>query len=104
MCKNVKLETKVFSLVRQIPKGKVTTYQALAQKLGNKALARAVGNVLPKNKQLITIPCHRVVRNNGLVGDYVLGLAKKVKLLQNEGIKIRGNRIINFKANLYCFD
>jgi len=96
-----KLEQKVMQLVTLIPKGKVTTYQLIALRLGNKKLARAVGNTLPKNIRLRSIPCHRVVKSNGQLGSYVQGLAKKKRLLQNEGIKIKGRQILNFSHYLY---
>ncbi len=97
-------EQKVLDLVRQIPKGKITTYHILALKLGNKKLARAVGNALNKNPILVEIPCHRVVRNDKKAGNYCLGLAKKIKLLQNEGISIKRGKIANFYSYLYHFN
>jgi methylated-DNA-[protein]-cysteine S-methyltransferase len=98
------LGQKVFILVKKIPRGKVTTYQILAIKLGNKHLVRAIGNALSKNQELIKVPCHRVVKKNGKIGGYALGLAKKRKLLQNEGVKIRGNTIADLASYLYCFN
>jgi O-6-methylguanine DNA methyltransferase len=97
------LEFKILELVKQIPQGKVTTYSILARKLGKKGLARMVGNTLNKNPQLFTIPCHRVVRNDQKVGHYRLGVAKKIKLLQNEGISIKEDKIANFTSYLYKF-
>ena len=91
-------------MVKKIPKGKVTTYKILAQKLGAKGLARAIGNILPRNDHLIVVPCHRVVPSNGQIGGYKSGLAKKRKLLQNEGIEIKNGRIFNFKQCLYRFN
>ncbi|OGY42617.1 MAG: hypothetical protein A2Y82_02905 [Candidatus Buchananbacteria bacterium RBG_13_36_9] len=93
----------MFKYVRQILKGKLTTYQLLAKKLGNKNLARVVGNILPKNPNLIQVPCHRVVRSNGQVGNYCLGIAKKTKLLHNEDIEIKGGKVVNFYSYLYRF-
>jgi len=101
--KMTKLEKKILSLVSQIPKGKVTTYKIIALKIGDGHLARAVGNAVPKNLNINKIPCHRVVKSNGQFGDYLLGLAKKIKLLQNEGIKIKGDKIADFKSYLYRF-
>lgn len=98
------LEEQILDLVFQIPQGKITTYQILALKLGNKGLARMVGNALNKNPHLITIPCHRVVRNDQKVGNYRLGLAKKIKLLQNEDICIKGDKVANFTSYLYNFN
>ena len=96
-------EQKVLNLVRRIPRGKITTYQILAIKLDKKTLCRAVGNALNKNQNLIKTPCHRVVKSNGRAGNYRLGLAKKVKLLQNEGISIKGEKIADFSSYLYNF-
>ena len=98
------LQKKILVLVSQVPLGKITTYQDIAIKLGNHKLARVVGNTLHKNPHLITIPCHRVVRLDHQVGNYRQGLAKKVNLLQNEGIKIEGEKIANFASYLYDFN
>lgn len=95
---------KVLSLVKKIPRGKVTTYKILAQKLGNKNLARAVGNALPLNKELIKVPCHRVIKTSGRVGNYVSGVAKKIKLLHNEGIRIKRGKIADLAKCLYSFN
>ena len=94
-------ERKILALVSRIPLGKITTYKLLAQKIGNKNSVRAVGNALHKNPNLVKIPCHRVVRTNGEIGNYRLGLAKKVKLLQNEGISIKGRKIMDLNFYLY---
>jgi len=98
------LQIKIFALVSQIPKGRISTYQLIAQKLGNKNLVRVVGSSLKKNPSLIKVPCHRVVRSDQKVGNYCLGLAKKKKLLQNEDILIKGDKIVNFKNCLYHFN
>lgn len=92
------------ALVKKIPKGKISTYKIIANKLGNKNLTRAIGNALAKNPHLIKIPCHRVVKSNGEIGNYQLGLAKKKKILQNEGIKIKAGKIQNFTNVLYNFN
>jgi methylated-DNA-[protein]-cysteine S-methyltransferase len=63
-----------------------------------------VGNAVHKNQQLITIPCHRVVRSDHRVGNYSQGIAKKINLLQNEGIKIKGEKIANFASYIYEFN
>ncbi len=93
---------KVLSLTKRIPKGKITTYKAIAQKLNSKAY-RAVGNVLNKNKKLIIVPCHRVVNSDGCLGGYSRGIKEKIKLLKKEGIEVKNNKIINFKEKLFKF-
>jgi methylated-DNA-[protein]-cysteine S-methyltransferase len=97
-------QAKVLQLVKKIPKGRVTTYKILAKELGDKNLARAIGTALNKNPRLIEIPCHRVVKSDGEIGGYKLGLEKKIKLLQNEGIIIKNNKINNFSSYLYDFN
>jgi len=81
----------------------VTTYKILAKRLGNKNLARAVGNALNKNPQLFRVPCHRVVKSNGRVGEYKLGFNRKIDILKKEGVIIYGKRILNIKKYLYYF-
>ena len=94
---------RCYTLLRQIPKGKVTSYKEIARALGTTAY-RAVGNAMAKNPDLITTPCHRVVKSNGLVGEYALGREKKIELLKNEGIIINENKIENFKECFYMFE
>jgi len=88
----MKFNEKCYSLLKKIPRGKVVTYKQIAFELGSRGY-RAVGNALNKNKNLIKIPCHRVVRNNGNVGGYALGQEKKIKLLQKEGVEIVDGKI-----------
>jgi len=57
-------EARVYQIVKKIPKGKVLTYKQVAEKLGNKNLARAVGNALNKNRDL-RVPCRRVIKSDG---------------------------------------
>ncbi|MBI5728928.1 MAG: MGMT family protein [Candidatus Magasanikbacteria bacterium] len=74
---------KVFAVVKKIPRGKVLTYQQVAEKIGEPRAARAVGNALNKNYDP-AIPCHRVVRSDGSPGGYNRGAKKKIKILQKE--------------------
>jgi len=72
-------------------------------RIGRSCAKARPDNAVHKNLKIIKVPCHRVVRTDGRVGNYRLGLAKKIKLLQNEGIKIKGDKIANFKSYLYHF-
>jgi methylated-DNA-[protein]-cysteine S-methyltransferase len=80
-------DENVLKLCKKIPKGKVTTYKEIAIMLNCPLAARAVGNALNKNPELIKIPCHRVVCFTGHVGDYVSGRIKKIELLKSEGVE-----------------
>lgn len=83
--KNIFTE-KVLKIVRGIPKGKVLTYQQVATRAGSPNAARAVGSIMRKNYNK-SIPCHRVIRSDGRVGDYNRGGPRaKLALLQKEGV------------------
>jgi len=83
----------VYMLVQLIPQGSVTSYSSIARLLG--VNPRLVASCLAKNREIITIPCHRVVYSNMLVGGYrVLGVEFKKKLLQLEGIILSGNLVL----------
>jgi len=75
---------KVYQVVARIPKGKVLTYKQVAAKAGSPGAYRAVGTILSKNTDT-TIPCHRVVRSNGEIGDYNGLRGEKLALLKAEG-------------------
>jgi O-6-methylguanine DNA methyltransferase len=89
----------VLNLVKQIPEGKVTTYGEIAKEITGSV--RAVGQAVAKNPYPLIIPCHRVVRSNGDVGGYSLGVDKKIRLLREEGIEIKGRKVVNFEKILF---
>lgn len=82
------MKNKVYEFVKKIPKGKVATYGQIADDLGNKKLARVVGNVLHDNPDPPNIPCHRVVNAKGEVAmHFAFGGAKgQREKLEKEGI------------------
>ncbi len=95
----------VLNRVKQIPEGKVTTYGEIAIAVtGSVRAARAVGQAVAKNQYPIIIPCHRVVRSNGDVGGYSLGVGMKIKLLREEGQSISGRKMRNIERKLFRFD
>lgn len=75
---------KVLDIVRKIPKGKVMTYKEVAKKAGSENASRAVGSILKANYDK-NIPCHRVIRSDGAIGEYNRGSENKIKLLRLEG-------------------
>ncbi|MEK6862760.1 MAG: MGMT family protein [Nanoarchaeota archaeon] len=92
---------KVYNLCKKIPKGNLSTYKLIAKKLNTKAY-RAVGQALNKNPYK-TVPCHRIIASNGHLHGFASGLKNKARLLKKEGIKIKDNRVLNFKEVLYKF-
>lgn len=85
-------EQKVYRAVLKIPAGKTRSYQWVAKRIGKPKAARAVGQALNKNPYTIIIPCHRVIRSNGSLGGYSLGLELKKKLLKREAKSLTHRR------------
>jgi len=95
-------QEKVLTLVKKIPKGRVTTYKEIGKTLKRKGqVYRAVGRALHNNKLLVIIPCHRVVSSDGSIGGYSRGVKKKIALLKKEGVIISRNKIVDFKKKLF---
>ena len=84
-------------LVKQIPHGKVSTYGAVAKALGNKGYARAVGKYMNKNPNADTMPCFKIVKSDGRLGGFGLGIEDKIRRLNEDGIKVKDGKIVNFK-------
>lgn len=95
-------QDRVLRLVSRVPRGRVTTYKELARSLGKPRAYRTIANVLARNPRPVEIPCHRVVRSDGRVGGYSLGAERKVALLNEEGVRVRGGRV-DFKKHLFKF-
>lgn len=75
---------KVLEITAKIPYGQVRSYRWIAERMGKPGAMRAVGNALARNPIPIIIPCHRVVRSDGTLGGYALGLGWKRRLLDLE--------------------
>lgn len=93
----------VFEVVRQIPKGRVTSYGAIAVALGTKSSARMVGWAMNGSHRVRPkVPAHRVVNRLGILsGKHHFsppGLMEK--LLKKEGIKVKDDQVVDFK-NLF---
>lgn len=77
---------QVLAACRAIPRGETRTYGELAAAVGKPGAARAVGTVMRRNPVPLLIPCHRVVRSDGVIGNYNMGgPAVKRRLLEMEG-------------------
>ncbi|MFH1802396.1 MAG: MGMT family protein [archaeon] len=73
---------RCYAVLRKVPKGKITTYGALARAVGSPRAARAVGNAMNKNPYSPKVPCHRVVKSDGKVGGFASGADKKVEMFE----------------------
>lgn len=81
-------QRRVLLETMQIPWGSVTSYGDLAKKISAPGAARAVGSALAKNPFPLIIPCHRVVKSDGSVGQFGGGAELKKALLRLEGVQI----------------
>ena len=91
---------KVYSMLRRIPRGRVTTYGAIAKKIGSRRFARAVGTAVGSNPLPLIIPCHRVVTASLEVVNYGMpgrkpseGAVVKRTLLEREGVKFLEGKV-----------
>jgi len=99
---NNSFNERCYELLKLIPEGKVTTYREIAKALNTKAW-RVVGSAMAKNERLLVIPCHRVVRSNGTVGQYALGTAKKTDILLKEGVTVTNGKVKTLEEFMHKF-
>jgi O-6-methylguanine DNA methyltransferase len=92
------LKEKVYNEISKIRKGKVLTYKELALKVGSPKAIRAVATIVGKNPNPILVPCHRVIRSDHKVGEYTFKEKRnqkmKIKLLMEEGVRIKGDKVV----------
>lgn len=94
------LAQKVYDYLTTIPKGKVVTYKQVAENLGNKGLARAVGNILHKNPDEHKYPCYKVLNSKGELAEaFVFG----GKAIQKERLEKDGINVVNNKVDLNVY-
>ena len=105
----INFNEKVYALLKKVPKGKVTTYKALAEKLNTRAY-RAVGQAMRCNPYAPKVPCHRVVSSDGSIGGFSGNknpnskeVKRKIKMLRSEGVKIRNGKVIDFSEIAFDF-
>lgn len=91
------MKEEVYEFLTTIPKGKVVTYGQIAEYLGNKKLARVVGNILHNNPNKNKYPCYKVVNINGeLSRNFAFGgIEKQKEKLEKDGIVVE-----NYKVDL----
>ncbi|MBS3124882.1 MGMT family protein [Candidatus Woesearchaeota archaeon] len=97
---------KVYERCSQIPKGKVSTYGAIARALDSSP--RAVGQALRCNPFAPNVPCHRVVSSDGRIGGFMGGtsgkeIERKIGLLRKENVIVEQGSIVEFNKILHLF-
>jgi len=94
---------RVYKVVRTIPIGRVTTYGLIAKKLGSASSARTVGWALNACHNDSSIPAHRVVNRDGLLSGkhHFKGFDLMKQLLENEGIQVNDDKVVDFNIKLW---
>lgn len=89
------LKEKVYAFLLTIPRGKVVTYSQIAKELGNRKMARAVGNILHNNPSELKYPCYKVVDAKGkLSRAYAFGgIEKQKEKLESDGITVNDGKV-----------
>ena len=82
--KGTGFDRNVWLALKEVPYGETRTYKWLAEKLGNPAASRAVGQALSRNPIPILLPCHRIIESDGSIGGYSAGSDIKRRLLEIE--------------------
>ncbi len=82
---------EVLLFLKTIPRGKVTTYKALAEKFATHP--RGIASILRTNTQTVAFPCYKVVAHDGWVSWYILWVEKKIALLEADGITLHNQKV-----------
>ena len=85
----------VYAATLKIPRGEVRSYRWIAEKSGHPKAYRAVGTAMNKNDYAPLVPCHRVIRSDGRIGQYSKGTVLKGKLLKKEGVDCKAGHCYN---------
>jgi O-6-methylguanine DNA methyltransferase len=105
-------QRRVLEKCAEIPPGEIRPYGWIAREIGNPGAVRAVGTALGKNPVPVLIPCHRVVRTDGHIGNYAYGSPMKRALLEHEGVDTseieatagRGVRLVGSDTTgIFCY-
>jgi methylated-DNA-protein-cysteine methyltransferase related protein len=94
---------RVYAIAKQIPEGKVTSYGAIAKALGTARSARMVGWAMNASHHRDDVPAHRVVNRKGLLSGkhHFDGTNLMQQLLENEGIEVVDNQIVDFERHFW---
>jgi methylated-DNA-protein-cysteine methyltransferase-like protein len=94
---------QVYEVVKLVPKGRVTTYGAIAAYLGIRSGARLVGWAMNASHTLPEVPAHRVVNSKGiLTGKHHFSTPNEMqKRLEKEGVKIKNDQVVDFDKLLW---
>lgn len=93
LSEKTEFEKEVLVVTFKIPRGKISTYERIAEKVGRPHAYRAVANALRKNPLHPIVPCHRVVKSDGEFGGEKNRAESRRKLVEKEGVPIENGRV-----------
>lgn len=96
-------QQKVWDAVDSIPEGKVTTYGLIAKAAGRPNTARFISRIISQHPDRENIPWHRIVYSDGSVWMTEEYEKVRMKRYKEEGIELKGKKIVNFRDKLYTF-
>lgn len=87
-------------MVKKIPKGRVTSFGAIARYLGSGGSARMVGWAMNNASKMEDVPAHRVVNRNGLLSGkhHFPGTYAMQQMLEEEGVQVKNDQVVDFKS------
>ncbi len=94
-------QQRVWAAMRAVPSGTTTTYARLAEAIGMPTASRAVGAAVGANPVAVAIPCHRVIRTDGTIGEYRWGVERKRALMAREAAEGQVDDALLFRATTY---
>lgn len=94
-------QVRVWNALRQIPRGSVRSYAAVAADVGSPRAIRAVGMANSANPIAIVVPCHRVIESGLRLGGYSAGVPMKRRLLSIEGVSVEGGKVCPGQLELW---
>jgi O-6-methylguanine DNA methyltransferase len=102
-------QRRALARLRRVPAGSVISYQGLAAAIGMPSAQRAIGNTVAANPVPIYVPCHRVIRSDGSLGNYGGGPERKLQLLRAEGFGVDRQRRVppeavygHWRSHIFC--
>lgn len=91
LVKGTNFQVKVWEALLKIPMGEVTTYKGVASQIQNPKAMQAVGSAVGSNHIAYLIPCHRVIRKDGILGEYRWSSTRKKSIIGWEMAKVEGS-------------
>ena len=91
--KGTAFQLKVWETLLKIPFGRLSTYGSVASGIKNPGASRAVGSAIASNPVAYVIPCHRVIQQSGIIGEYMWGSVRKAAIIGWEGSRMQNANI-----------